>query len=899
MRNLTPKFFIDDGEATSLYELIESRTLVGREAGCDLVLADPRVSRRHLELLRDEDDRVWARDLGASNPTLLNGNPIGEKALLEEGDVLELGSHRLHFDRMPTPPSVPRGSSSYATRPRPKSSHHLGLAPLACLVVLLGSLLYLVLPDLETPSPQRPPEKSRKAGGTAADGGAPASETMLSPDEVKSLRERASRLRVARLAIRNACLQGDFSEASRVVEEFEADTGSRSLSLRNVLESAAAKERERLTVALSERQGRMDPAELSKWWAARMDRHPEALFPGARMEWQAAASSLPQERVPSSSPPHTPPALDEGGLAATPVDTSEGEAHVPAPPTTGSDANASNDEDIFAAQGKGEDLVFQRRFGEAATAFEHAARMASRQGLGSELISSLRRRGRDAQRREEALTALLNAARSHPMAFSGIPVLPGRKVDVVGVDGDQLVFRTPGAPLTLPIRRIASPALLVMAEKLKGNDAGDLPVAWLLLEAGREAAAHRLMHRIATRQGAAVEPAIAGLLADHLRLDRIPSTVIWYEGRYVTRRDRARIALADQVKKLLPRIQDSDDTVRLKAYEELKQLGPAAAFAFHQAILSRKTELMKHLEATKSFRKLDAVAQLHAELEDARQAALELIFDKEKYPYPYRDRGPEILARYQETQAEIDRRVARIRSLWNSPLKATPSAELLRDLKLIHEIDELLAEMELDSGRPLPSYLEHLPEGRPVTIRTFARSADARNRIDESERWVRENAAKPTIATTAEKTQVRVTNAYRMMMGRHAVRIHDTLVRCAHMHSADMSKGGWFSHINPKDPKKRTPRDRAKLVGYEGIGISENIARNPGGPAAAHTGWIHSSGHHRNILSRSWRLLGVGNVGSYWTQNFSIREANPEEPTPDAEEGGGDGTPENGGDPDG
>lgn len=892
-RILTPKFFIDDGTATSLYELLEPRTLVGREAGCDLVLADPRVSRRHLELLRDEENRVWARDLGASNTTLLNGRPLEEKTLLEEGDVLELGGHRLHFGRVRKAAQPIPSSSSYATRPRPRPSGHLGLAPLACLVVLVGSLLYLVLPDLETATPQRPPEKK---GAALADEAhtTEAPETVLRPEEIASLQKRARRLKKARLAIRKACLQGDFEAAAGVIADFEDKVGSRSLSLRNTLESAVAKERERLTTALALRQGRMRPDELSQWWASRMERHPETLFPGAKMEWQAALSTLPEPAT--------------RGIAQTTAPAEDSTAEPPAsPPDTASGKTVSQQTsdapiaapDPFKIQGAAENLLFQRRFGDAARAFGEAARAAAAQGLGPELVSSLERRQRDAQRREDALMAILNAARETPQAFKGIPVLPNRKADVSGVDDRQLVFRTPGEPLTLPIRRLNSEALIVMAERVRGREASDLSVAWLLLEAGRDTAAHRLMHQVASQQGAATEATIASLLADHLRLDAIPSAIVWYEGRYITDRDRARIALADQVKKLLPRIQDPDSQVRAKAYGELRALGSAAAFAFHQAILRRKGELLKHLKATKSFRKLDAVAQLHAELEDARQAALELIFDKEKYPYPYRDRGPEILSLYQETQTEIDRRVARIRSIWNSSLRAAPSEELEKDLALIREIDTLLADMNLDPGQPVPAFLEHLPTEQPVTVRTFARSSDERTRIDESALWMRENAEKPTVATAAEKTQVRITNEYRVMMGRHAVRIHDTLVRCARMHSTDMSKGGWFSHFNPNDPKKRTPRDRAKLVGYEGIGISENIARNPGGPAAAHQGWIHSSGHHRNILSKSWRLLGVGNAGSNWTQNFSIREVKPEEKGADPEGDTGDGTPENGGDPDG
>jgi uncharacterized protein YkwD len=38
----------------------------------------------------------------------------------------------------------------------------------------------------------------------------------------------------------------------------------------------------------------------------------------------------------------------------------------------------------------------------------------------------------------------------------------------------------------------------------------------------------------------------------------------------------------------------------------------------------------------------------------------------------------------------------------------------------------------------------------------------------------------------------------------------------------------------------------------------------------AHNGWIHSSGHHRNILMPGWSEMGTGQSGRYWTQNFGF-----------------------------
>ena len=64
------------------------------------------------------------------------------------------------------------------------------------------------------------------------------------------------------------------------------------------------------------------------------------------------------------------------------------------------------------------------------------------------------------------------------------------------------------------------------------------------------------------------------------------------------------------------------------------------------------------------------------------------------------------------------------------------------------------------------------------------------------------------------------------------------------------------------------------------LGVSENIAQ-AGGPSGAHEGWCHSSGHHRNLLAAGWKLLGVGNAGHTWCQNFSAGEEKPPEAAPE------------------
>jgi hypothetical protein len=72
------------------------RLLVGRSRDCDLVIDDPNVSRRHMELRRDRAGWV-AVDLGSTNGVKVNGRRV-EEAPLEAGDEIAVGVSLLTFE---------------------------------------------------------------------------------------------------------------------------------------------------------------------------------------------------------------------------------------------------------------------------------------------------------------------------------------------------------------------------------------------------------------------------------------------------------------------------------------------------------------------------------------------------------------------------------------------------------------------------------------------------------------------------------------------------------------------------------------------------------------------------------------------------------------------------------
>ena len=74
-----------------------NRCVIGRSRDCDLVLDDPNVSRKHAEVVQEDDG--WAvRDLGSTNGIKLNGRR-SQGGRLSPGDEITLGLTRLKFEQ--------------------------------------------------------------------------------------------------------------------------------------------------------------------------------------------------------------------------------------------------------------------------------------------------------------------------------------------------------------------------------------------------------------------------------------------------------------------------------------------------------------------------------------------------------------------------------------------------------------------------------------------------------------------------------------------------------------------------------------------------------------------------------------------------------------------------------
>lgn len=77
------------------YPITRSRTIIGRGSDADITVDDSGISRKHVEILWD-GNRAQVNDLGSTNGSLLNGQPVA-KAPLAPDSVIDIGRTRIIF----------------------------------------------------------------------------------------------------------------------------------------------------------------------------------------------------------------------------------------------------------------------------------------------------------------------------------------------------------------------------------------------------------------------------------------------------------------------------------------------------------------------------------------------------------------------------------------------------------------------------------------------------------------------------------------------------------------------------------------------------------------------------------------------------------------------------------
>ncbi len=72
-------------------------SIIGRHRGCDIIIRDPRISKRHCAISIGEDGKFFIEDLGSTNRTVVNRKVVKKKRQMFYGDRVVLGDTILRF----------------------------------------------------------------------------------------------------------------------------------------------------------------------------------------------------------------------------------------------------------------------------------------------------------------------------------------------------------------------------------------------------------------------------------------------------------------------------------------------------------------------------------------------------------------------------------------------------------------------------------------------------------------------------------------------------------------------------------------------------------------------------------------------------------------------------------
>lgn len=123
----------------------------------------------------------------------------------------------------------------------------------------------------------------------------------------------------------------------------------------------------------------------------------------------------------------------------------------------------------------------------------------------------------------------------------------------------------------------------------------------------------------------------------------------------------------------------------------------------------------------------------------------------------------------------------------------------------------------------------------------------------------------PTGGASPVADMAALANRHRAIAGCPALAWLDGAARAAQAHSDDMARRRYFDHVSPEGV------GFAERLAREGVRLrmgAENIAMNPGAPAAVLAGWVGSPGHRRNLENCAYTHHGIGVRGAYWTHVF-------------------------------
>jgi len=110
--------------ASTIINLADGVTTVGRQDDCQLRIKSSQVSRKHCELF-EKKGMLLVKDLGSSNGTFVNGKRVQGQQVLEPGDELTIGQVLLKVSKI----GAPDTEAASVSKPKPADTAVVEAAP--------------------------------------------------------------------------------------------------------------------------------------------------------------------------------------------------------------------------------------------------------------------------------------------------------------------------------------------------------------------------------------------------------------------------------------------------------------------------------------------------------------------------------------------------------------------------------------------------------------------------------------------------------------------------------------------------------------------------------------------------------------------------------------------------
>ncbi len=169
-----------DGAFLGEFPIDRARMTIGRRPGNDIHIDNLSISGEHAAIVTT-GDAVFIEDLGSTNGTVVNGQPVG-KHVLRHGDLIELGKYQLRYADIDT-------LKALATIAPEVAGKTGGIPPAPATPTSTPKKMSAV--SLPAAVPDQPSARERSAPGMAAPGMAAPAARMCFKDGPEAGRELA------------------------------------------------------------------------------------------------------------------------------------------------------------------------------------------------------------------------------------------------------------------------------------------------------------------------------------------------------------------------------------------------------------------------------------------------------------------------------------------------------------------------------------------------------------------------------------------------------------------------------------------------------------------------------------------------------------------------------------